>query len=123
VYLSADEIPASTGIAPKKRKIDHAARTFFKAESRSKRPGDGFSACGLASTRRGAPMNMEYLRCLETTVEIPDPIFREAKTTASKPWLECAGELAHLHEETLRIQKTIDEEFEQIEPISTLWAD
>src|ERR1035441_3054257 len=33
-----------------------------------------------------------------------------------KPWLECAGELAHLHGETLRIQKIIDEEFEQIEP-------
>jgi len=34
----------------------------------------------------------------------------------AKPWLECAGELAHLHKETMRIQKTIDEEFEQIEP-------
>jgi len=33
-----------------------------------------------------------------------------------KPWLECAGELAHLHKEMMRIQKTIDEEFEQIEP-------
>ena len=33
-----------------------------------------------------------------------------------KPWLECAGELAHLHKETVRIQKIIDEEFEQIEP-------
>jgi len=33
-----------------------------------------------------------------------------------KPWLECAGELAHLHEETVRIQKIIDKEFEQIEP-------
>jgi hypothetical protein len=33
-----------------------------------------------------------------------------------KPWLECAGELAHLHKETLRIQKLIEEEFEQIEP-------
>jgi hypothetical protein len=33
-----------------------------------------------------------------------------------RPWLECAGELAHLHQETVRIQKIIDEEFEQIEP-------
>src|SRR5438270_13812032 len=33
-----------------------------------------------------------------------------------KPWLECAGELVHLHNETKRIQKLIDEEFEQIEP-------
>ncbi len=33
-----------------------------------------------------------------------------------KPWLECAGELVHLHKETKRIQQIIDEEFEQIEP-------
>ena len=79
---------------------------------------------------------------MKTTLEIPDPTFRKAKATASalgiplrefvtqaveeklslggkrhgRPWLECAGELAHLHEETVRIQKIIDEEFEQIEP-------
>ena len=80
---------------------------------------------------------------MKTTLEIPDRTFRKAKATAGalgiplrefvtqaveeklslgsrrqgkKPWLECAGELAHLHEETMRIQKIIDEEFEQIEP-------
>ena len=79
---------------------------------------------------------------MKTTLEIPDPTFRKAKATAGalgiplrefvtqaveeklsarrnhhgKPWLECAGELAHLHKETARIQKIIDEEFEQIEP-------
>ncbi|HEY3837769.1 MAG TPA: hypothetical protein VGL72_14410 [Bryobacteraceae bacterium] len=79
---------------------------------------------------------------MKTTLEIPDPVFRKAKATASalgiplreyitqaveeklllesrrrgKPWLECAGELAHLHKETVRIQKIIDEEFEPIEP-------
>ena len=79
---------------------------------------------------------------MKTTLEIPDPIFRKAKATASamgiplreyitqaveeklslgkqrpdRPWLECAGELAHLHRETLQIQKIIDDEFEQIEP-------
>jgi len=79
---------------------------------------------------------------MKTTLEIPDPTFRRAKATASalgislreyvtqaveeklslggkpldKPWLECAGELAHLHKETVRIQKIIEEEFEQIEP-------
>ena len=79
---------------------------------------------------------------MKTTLEIPDPTLRRAKATASalgvplreyvtqaveeklalgskrpgKPWLECAGELAHLHKETMRIQKIIDEEFEQIEP-------
>ena len=79
---------------------------------------------------------------MRTTLEIPDATFGKAKATASalgiplrefvtqaveeklsmggrregKPWLECAGELAHLHKETKRIQKRIDEEFEQIEP-------
>ena len=79
---------------------------------------------------------------MKTTLEIPDPTFRKAMATSSalgiplreyvtqaveeklsrgrrqpdEPWLECAGELAHLHRETLRIQKIVDEEFEQIEP-------
>lgn len=78
---------------------------------------------------------------MKTTLEIPDATFRKAKAKASalgiplrefvtqaveeklsmsarrqsKPWLECAGELAHLHKETTRIQRLIDEEFEQIE--------
>ena len=79
---------------------------------------------------------------MKTTMEIPDPTFRKAKATAGalgiplrefitqaveeklssgrraqrKPWMECAGELAHLHEETVRIQQIIQQEFEQIEP-------
>ncbi len=79
---------------------------------------------------------------MKTTLEIPDSTFRQAKATAAalgiplreyvtqaveekltlgsrsqgRPWLECAGELAHLHRETVRIQKIIDNEFGQIEP-------
>lgn len=78
---------------------------------------------------------------MKTTLEIPDRTFRRAKATASalgiplrefvtqaveeklalrgrqpdKPWMECAGELAHLHKETLRIDALIEAEFEQIE--------
>jgi len=78
---------------------------------------------------------------MKTTLEIPDQIFRKAKATSAalgiplreyvtqavqeklsmssklpgKPWLECAGELAHLHEENGRIQKIVEEEFGQIE--------
>ena len=63
---------------------------------------------------------------MKTTLEIPDLTFRKAKATAGalgiplreyvtqaveeklslshqrpdRPWLECAGELAHLHNET-----------------------
>lgn len=79
---------------------------------------------------------------MKTTLEIPDQTFRKAKATASelgiplrefvtqaveeklmagnrgrgKPWLECAGELAHLHEETKRIERVIEEEFGEVEP-------
>jgi hypothetical protein len=84
---------------------------------------------------------------VKTTLEIPDPIFRKAKARAAesgiplrqfiteavqakletapacpqqKPWMKGAGALKHLHKETVRIQKLIDEEFEQIEP--ELWV-
>ena len=79
---------------------------------------------------------------MKTTLEIPDVTFRRAKATASslgiplreyvtqaveeklakgggradRPWLASAGALAHLHEETVRIQKIIDDEFGQLEP-------
>jgi len=80
---------------------------------------------------------------VKTTLEIPDPVFRKAKARAAergiplrqyvteaveeklaakaplapeKPWMKSFGRLSHLHEETVRIQKIIDEEFEQIEP-------
>jgi hypothetical protein len=79
---------------------------------------------------------------VKTTLEIPDPIFRRAKsvaaqrgialrafvteavqekldagkTTKEKPWLALAGGLKHLHEETVRINKIIEDEFETIEP-------
>ena len=84
---------------------------------------------------------------MKTTLEIPDTIFRKAKARAAasgiplrqfiteavqakletkpaaphdKPWMRGAGALKHLHKETVRIQKLIDEEFEQIEP--ELWV-
>ena len=77
---------------------------------------------------------------MKTTLEIPDAIFRKAKAKAAergiplrqfvteaveaqlaakpeeKPWMKLAGGLSHLHEENLRIDKLIEEAFEQIEP-------
>jgi hypothetical protein len=40
----------------------------------------------------------------------------QGERNPQKAWLECAGELGELHSETIRIQKIIDQEFEQIEP-------
>jgi hypothetical protein len=78
---------------------------------------------------------------MKTTLEIPDPIFRRAKSVAAelgipfrqfvteavqdklkaparsaeKPWMKTFGKLRHLHKETARINRIIDEEFDQIE--------
>jgi hypothetical protein len=79
---------------------------------------------------------------MKTTLEIPDVIFRRAKSAAAergiplrefvteavqeklagnakigeKPWVKLAGSLRHLHKETVRINRVIAEEFAQIEP-------
>jgi hypothetical protein len=78
---------------------------------------------------------------VKTTLEIPDAIFRRAKSvaaqrgiafrefvteavkeklaekrrTADKPWMAAFGKLRHLRRETSRINRIIEEEFEQIE--------
>jgi hypothetical protein len=79
---------------------------------------------------------------MKTTLEIPDTVFRKAKAKAAeqgiplrqfvteaveerlkattvsedKPWMQMAGGLRHLHKETARIMRIIDEEFETIDP-------
>jgi hypothetical protein len=78
---------------------------------------------------------------VKTTLEIPDPIFRRAKSVAAqrgialrafvteaveeklsadsqkeeKPWVRLAGGLKHLHKETVRINGIMDSEFGKIE--------
>lgn len=79
---------------------------------------------------------------VKTTLEIPDSVFRRAKTKAAqqgiplrqfvteavqeklraeskiagKPWTPFAGKLRHLHKETARITRLIEQEFERVEP-------
>ncbi len=79
---------------------------------------------------------------MKTTLEIPDSIFRRAKSVAAqrgiplrafvteavtdkldagfreeeRPWVRLAGGLKHLHKETVRINRIIHSEFEKIEP-------
>ena len=78
---------------------------------------------------------------MKTTLEIPDAIFRRAKTVAAqrgipfralvsealtdklrvlsdrdeKPWMKTFGKLRYLHRETVNINRIIEEEFDQIE--------
>jgi hypothetical protein len=78
---------------------------------------------------------------VKTTIEVPDALFRRAKSVAAqrgiplralvsealaeklraveseeKPWTKSFGKLRGLHKETLRIDKIIEQEFGQIEP-------
>lgn len=78
---------------------------------------------------------------MKTTLEIPDALFRRAKSAAAvrgiplrefvteavkdklsadsksadKPWMTAFGKLRHLRKENIRINRIIEEEFEQIE--------
>ncbi len=81
------------------------------------------------------------MRAVKTTIEIPDTLFRRAKSAAAergiplralvsealadklssrggqhKPWMKTFGKLRRLHSETARINRIIEEEFGQIEP-------
>ena len=78
---------------------------------------------------------------MKTTLEIPDPLFRQAKAAAAqqgiplrefmtvalaeklrgqsnaqKPWMSSFGKLRGLHAETARIDQLISEEFGRLEP-------
>lgn len=82
---------------------------------------------------------------MKTTLEIPDPIFRRAKSKAAergislrqfvteavedklktstspnrKPWIKHLGKLKHLRKETQRINRLIEQDTEKID--SEMW--
>lgn len=79
---------------------------------------------------------------MKTTLEIPDKVFRRAKSKAAeqgmalrqfvteavedklkttpargkKPWMKHLGKLKDLHKETERINKIIEQTFEEVDP-------
>jgi hypothetical protein len=79
---------------------------------------------------------------MKTTLEIPDTVFRRAKSVAAargipfrefvteavkdklvaeakggeKPWLKHMGKLKHLRKQTVRINRLIEEDSEKIDP-------
>ena len=83
---------------------------------------------------------------MKTTLEIPNPVFRRAKSraaergiplrqfvteavedklkltrgTGAKPWMKHLGKLKDLRSETRRINKLIQDAFEQVDP--ELWG-
>jgi hypothetical protein len=94
--------------------------------------------------RKGSP-KYGRISVMKTTLDIPDKIFRRAKSQAAeqgiplrqfvveaieqklrdvppsgqKPWMKHIGKLKHLRKETARIDKFIEDAFEAIEP--ELW--
>jgi hypothetical protein len=48
------------------------------------------------------------------TEAVKDKLVAEAKTT-EKPWMAACGKLRHLNKETAKIDRVIEEDFEQIE--------
>ena len=82
---------------------------------------------------------------MKTTLEIPDPVFRRAKSKAAergiplrdyvteavmdklasdaksseKPWVKHMGKLKHLRKETARINRLIEEDSEKVD--SEMW--
>ena len=80
---------------------------------------------------------------MKTTLEIPDFLFRRAKSVAAergiplrqlvteavqeklkttsreRPWMKHLGKLKHLHKERKQIDRRVEEAFEQIDP--ELW--
>ena len=77
---------------------------------------------------------------MKTTLEIPDLLFRRAKSAAAergiplrqlvteavqeklrttsqdKPWMRHLGKLKHLHKERKQVEKRVAQAFEQIDP-------
>ena len=84
---------------------------------------------------------MGHTEEVKTTLEIPDGLFRKAKSfaaehgiplralvsealadklrnsnTAKRSWMKDFGKLRHLHQETNRINRVLQEEFGKLEP-------
>ena len=84
---------------------------------------------------------------MKTTLEIPDAIFRRAKSAAAErgiplrelgteavkeklaqtrrptqqPWMTAFGKLRRLRKETAKINRMIEQEFERVEPEDQVW--
>jgi hypothetical protein len=88
------------------------------------------------------PINMGIWVLMKTTLEIPDGVFRRAKSKAAeqgiplrqfvteavedklkktpspseKPWMKHVGKLKHLRKESALIDRAIEDAFEKIDP-------
>jgi uncharacterized protein (DUF934 family) len=70
-------------------------------------PGRTLHMAKAAACAQGIPLHDFITQAIEEKRS-------RSRRQQAKPWLECAGELAHLHQETNRLQSIIDEEFRQL---------
>jgi len=71
-------------------------------------PDTIFRRAKAAAANRGIPL------CEFVTEAVREKLVADAKTTET-PWMTGFGKLRHLRKETARINRAIEEEFEQIE--------
>ena len=71
-------------------------------------PGHIFRRAKSAAAGRGIPLR-EFV-----TQAMKDKLAADAKT-GEKPWVKHMGKLRHLHRETDRINRLIEEDFEKID--------
>ncbi len=61
-----------------------------------------------AAAERGIPLRILVSEALDEKLSAPP--------RGEKPWMKSFGKLRHLHEETARINRIIEEEFRQVDP-------
>ena len=61
----------------------------------------------MKAAERGIPLRQFVTEAVQEKLTAVKPIER--------PWMKAAGKLRHLHAETVRIQRIVDEDFELIE--------
>jgi hypothetical protein len=70
-------------------------------------PDDLLDRAKAKAAERGIPLRQFVVEAVEDKVNASDE---------QKPWMQAFGKLRHLHDETVRIDRLIEAEFEQIEP-------
>jgi hypothetical protein len=70
-------------------------------------PDDLLDRVEAKAAERGIPLRQFVVEAVEDKVNA---------SNEPTPWMQAFGKLRHLHDETMRIDRLIDAEFEQIEP-------
>lgn len=73
-------------------------------------PDELFRRVKMTAVSRGSTLKRYVAEALESKLR------EEAKEQRPKPWMKSFGRLSHLKDETRRIEKRVEAEFETIDP-------